>query len=161
MGSFNKQVFSGADGHLYATSNSSVQSTNKIAKVKNWTITANQAIIEAVSLAELDRTIIPGTRSITGSCSLFYHNDNKQDIFFNSIFKENNGSPSDVASQKVSMRLSLGGDDFDANDRFFEFKCILTSLTVSSTVGEVSSMDCTFEVDGTLTAWSVDHGSSV
>ncbi len=162
MGSFNRQVFSGADGHLYATENNTVASSNKVAKVKNWTMTANQAIIETVSLAEYDRTIIPGTRSLTGSCSLYYHNDSRQDVFFKSIFKAvgTTGAPSDEASPKVSMRLSLGGGDFDAHDRFMEFRCLLTSLTVASTVGEVSSMDCTFEVDGTLTSWSLFEGSS-
>ena len=42
-------------------------------KVRSWSFSMNQAILETVSLEDTDRTIIHGTRSYTGSASVYYY----------------------------------------------------------------------------------------
>ena len=60
--------YSGQDGQLYVND-------NKVAKVRSWSFTVNQAILETVSLEDTDRTLLPGLRSVSGGCSLYYHQE--------------------------------------------------------------------------------------
>ena len=58
--------YSGQDGELFVNN-------NKAAKVRSWSFTFNQAVLETVSLEDTDRTIIHGIRSYTGSASVYYY----------------------------------------------------------------------------------------
>lgn len=58
--------YSGQDGRL-------IVDDSTVAKVRSWSFTANQAVLETSSLEDTDRTLIPGIRSVTGSCSLYYY----------------------------------------------------------------------------------------
>ncbi len=58
--------YSGKEGELLIDG-------TKVAKVRSWSFTFNQAILETVSLEDTDRTIIPGIRSYTGSASIYYY----------------------------------------------------------------------------------------
>ena len=49
----------------------------KAAKVQNWTFQTSQAVLETTSLGDTDRTITPGTRSLAGSCRLFYYQNDR------------------------------------------------------------------------------------
>ena len=60
--------YSGKEGEL-------LMNGNKVAKVRSWSFTFNQAVLETVSLEDTDRTIIHGTRSYTGSASVYYYQD--------------------------------------------------------------------------------------
>ena len=58
--------YSGQDGRLYVND-------NFVSKVRSWSFTVNQAVLETVSLEDTDRTLIPGIRSVTGNASLYYY----------------------------------------------------------------------------------------
>ena len=58
--------YSGKEGELLING-------TKVAKVRSWSFTFNQAVLETVSLEDTDRTIIHGTRSYTGSASVYYY----------------------------------------------------------------------------------------
>ena len=60
--------YSGKEGELLING-------TKVAKVRSWSFTFNQAVLETVSLEDTDRTIIHGTRSYTGSASVYYYQD--------------------------------------------------------------------------------------
>ena len=66
--------YSGQDGQLFVDGGSTA-----VAKVRSWSFTASQAVLETVSLEDTDRTIIPGIRSITGSCSIYYYSELGED----------------------------------------------------------------------------------
>ena len=60
--------YSGKEGELLIDG-------TKVAKVRSFSFTFNQAVLETVSLEDTDRTIIHGTRSYTGSASVYYYQD--------------------------------------------------------------------------------------
>ena len=58
--------YSGKEGELLIDG-------TKVAKVRSWSFSMNQAVLETISLEDTDRTIIHGTRSYTGSASVYYY----------------------------------------------------------------------------------------
>ena len=64
--------YSGLDGEMYIKTSSGFK---KMGKVRNWSFSQNQAVLETTALGDTDRTLVDGVRSLSGSCSLFYYND--------------------------------------------------------------------------------------
>ena len=48
-------------------------SGDAMAKVTNFSFNQTNAVIETTALGDTDRTVIPGVRSLSGSCKLFYY----------------------------------------------------------------------------------------
>lgn len=152
-------LYSGKDGKLYFDGSSGAS-----AKVKNWSFTASQAILETVSLGDTDRTIIPGIRSATGSCSIYYYQTSAGSgtptggvsSFVDKFVKVGAGS-GDVAvnPDSSSVRLKLAIDDTSTAMRYLEVIAYITSLTMTCSVGEVISADISFEVHGAPTAVAI------
>ena len=151
MGSF----YSGQDGQLYVND-------NKVAKVRSWSLTVNQAILETVSLEDTDRTLLPGLRSVSGGCSLYYYQETAGNgtaaggittLLSNMITKSGiagtGGASAGDTKSTVKFRLKV--DDGTTNGRYTEFQAYLTSLSMTSATGEVLAADVSFEVHGAVT----------
>ena len=141
--------YSGQDGQLFLND-------TKVAQVRSWSFTVNQAVLETVTLEDTDRSLIPGIRSVTGSCSLYY-------------YQATAGGTTDVGtllSKLITAKAGTGGDQakddktlakfqlivLDGNNnRSITFYAYLTSLAMTNSVGEVLSADVSFEVSGAVT----------
>ena len=44
-----------------------------VGKVRNWSFSQSQAVLETTALGDTDRTLVDGVRSLSGSCSLYYY----------------------------------------------------------------------------------------
>tara|TARA_Y100001951_G_C11273019_1_gene260034 strand:- start:414 stop:875 length:462 start_codon:yes stop_codon:yes gene_type:complete len=145
--------FSGQDGQL-------IVSDKTIAKVRSWSFTVNQAVLETVSLEDTDRTLIPGIRSITGSCSVHYYApvnnaDTDTGTFLSNMITATTAdgvSKTGLQSgdNKNSVQFNLRVLDGDST-RHIIFWAFITSLSMTNSVGEVMSADVSFEVDGAVT----------
>ena len=149
--------YSGQDGELFVNN-------NKAAKVRSWSFTFNQAVLETVSLEDTDRTIIHGIRSYTGSASIYYYQDSagsgsgELSTIISKIMKV--GTDTDIGTGKgdgvndesslVFLKLKI--KDGSASGRFIVFDVIPTSFTMTSAIGEVLSADISFEVNGAPTS---------
>jgi len=134
--------YSGLDGQLYL-------GTTKIGKVQNWSLSASQAVLETTSLEDTDRTLINGVRSMSGSCRVFYYTGgagtSDASAFIENIIKAGaSGIDDGVADQSASVTFKLHAD---AN-KFIEVYAWITGVSMSMAVGEVMSVDVTFEVSG-------------
>ena len=136
-------LYSGKDGKLYFDGSNTAS-----AKVKNWSFTASQAII-------------PGIRSATGSCSIYYYQTSAGSgtptggvsSFVDKFVKVGSSSGGDaVNADSSSVRLKLAIDDTSTAMRYLEVIAYITSLTMTCSVGEVISADISFEVHGAPTA---------
>ena len=134
--------YSGLDGQLYL-------GTTKIGKVQNWSLSASQAVLETTSLEDTDRTLINGVRSMSGSCRVFYYtgaggtSDASQ--FIDNIIKAGGSGVEDgVAAQSTSVTFKLHAD----SNKYVEVYAWITGVSMSMAVGEVMSVDITFEVSG-------------
>jgi len=130
--------YSGLDGQLRLGS-------TPIGKVQNWSLNASQAVLETTSMGDTDRTLINGVRSMSGSCRLFYHSDGNASDFLDNIIRVNAQSGEDgVATESAEVTFTL----FVDSGKSIEVFAYITGLTIGSAVGEVTSVDVTFEVTG-------------
>jgi len=142
--------YSGKEGELLIDG-------TKVAKVRSWSFSMNQAVLETVSLEDTDRTIIHGTRSYTGSASVYYYQaavgvaSGQLSTLINNIIKTGNGAGDGVNAESTAMTFKLRIKDGSTNGRFIEFQAIPTSFNITSAVGEVTAADISFEVNGAPT----------
>ena len=142
--------YSGKEGELLING-------TKVAKVRSWSFTFNQAVLETVSLEDTDRTIIHGTRSYTGSASVYYYQDvagggaGQLSSLISDIIKVQSASGDGANAESSSMTFKLRIKDGSTAGRFVEFQAIPTSFSITSAVGEVTAADISFEVNGAPT----------
>ena len=141
--------YSGQDGRL-------IVNDSTVAKVRSWSFTANQAVLETSSLEDTDRTLIPGIRSVTGSCSLYYYQETAggttdTGTLLSNLITANSGSGGEQGGgTKSTVKFELKVLDGN-NDRSITFYAYITSLSMTNSVGEVLSADVSFEVNVAVT----------
>ena len=140
--------YTGTDGRLIIE--------GKIAaKVINWSFTSSLQVLETTTLSDRDRTAVPGIRSSSGSCSLFYYDadptstsTNSASKLLNKIIKAGGSNAQGAETEKVRLELRVvkGGVT-----RKIIGDVWITSANLTMSVGEVLSSDITFEFDGAPT----------
>lgn len=136
--------YSGINGKMYFGTGTTATSGGCEAKVQNWTWSTNQAMLETTALCDTDRTIIPGIRSTTGSCRLFYYGaSSSASQLINKIVKTGTtvGDGINAESEQVTFKLEVDG-------RYVTIPAYITSASMNCAVGEVVSVDISFEADG-------------
>ena len=129
----------------------------KVAKVRSWSFSMNQAVLETVSLEDTDRTIIHGTRSYTGSASVYYYQDvagggaGQLSTLITDIMKQGSSNGDGTNAESVAMDFKLRIKDGSTAGRFIQFSAIPTSFSMTSAVGEVIAADISFEANGAPT----------
>jgi hypothetical protein len=142
--------YSGKEGELLIDG-------TKVAKVRSFSFSFNQAVLETVSLEDTDRTIIHGTRSYTGSASVYYYQDvagggaGQLSTLISNIIKTGSGAGDGANAESTAMTFKLRIKDGSTAGRFIEFQAIPTSFSITSAVGEVTAADISFEVNGAPT----------
>ena len=142
--------YSGKEGELLIDG-------TKVAKVRSFSFSFNQAVLETVSLEDTDRTIIHGTRSYTGSASVYYYQDvagggaGQLSTLIGDTMKVVSASGDGANAESSSMTFKLRIKDGSTAGRFIEFQAIPTSFSITSAVGEVTAADISFEVNGAPT----------
>ena len=142
--------YSGKEGEL-------IIDGTKVAKVRSWSFSMNQAVLETVSLEDTDRTIIHGTRSYTGSASVYYYQGTvgalagQLSTLISNIIKTNVSSGQGANAESTAMTFKLRIKDGSTAGLFIEFQAIPTSFNITSAVGEVTAADISFEVNGAPT----------
>jgi hypothetical protein len=142
--------YSGKEGELLIDG-------TKVAKVRSFSFSFNQAVLETVSLEDTDRTIIHGTRSYTGISSVYYYQDvagggaGQLSTLISNIIKTGSGAGDGANAESTAMTFKLRIKDGSTAGRFIEFQAIPTSFSITSAVGEVTAADISFEVNGAPT----------
>ena len=142
--------YSGKEGELLIDG-------TKVAKVRSFSFSFNQAVLETVSLEDTDRTIIHGTRSYTGSASVYYYQDvagggaGQLSTLIGNIIKTGSSAGDGANTESTAMTFKLRIKDGSTAGRFIEFQAIPTSFVITSAVGEVTAADISFEVNGAPT----------
>ena len=141
--------YTGRDGQLLIDG-------TKAGKVRNWSISVSNSTLETTTLEDTDRTVVYGTRTSTGSCSLFYYADNPTSkagndasILLNKLIKARSVStePGKAAESEL-VRLRLRINDGTTSGKYIEGEAAITSAGMTMAVGEVLSADISFEFNG-------------
>ena len=143
--------YSGKEGELLIDG-------TKVAKVRSWSFTFNQSVLETVSLEDTDRTIIPGIRSYTGNASIYYYQDltgsgsGALSTLINALIKTGGGAgdgANGASTRHFIFKLKF--NDGSSEGRFIQFPAVPTSFTMTNSVGEVMAADINFESNGAPT----------
>ena len=157
--------FPGQTGKLFMRDNTggAPAAGDELAKVTNFTFNQSNAVIETTALGDTDRTIIPGVRSLTGSCRLFYYGYNeggnqKNDcarllsrIQQNSKYEKFEDKPDMGQTNKtkeVVFRLQAMAGNGSSKAKYLDILAVITSVNMSVGTGEVMVADVTFEANG-------------
>ena len=142
--------YSGKEGQLFIDG-------TQVAKVRSFSFSFNQAVLETVSLEDTDRTIIHGTRSYTGSASVYYYQETagggagQLSTLINNIIKTGSSAGDGANAESTAMTFKLRIKDGSTAGRFIEFQAIPSSFNITNAVGEVTAADISFEVNGAPT----------
>ena len=137
--------YTGTDGRLL------IEGENA-AKVINWSFTSSSEVLQTTTLSDRDRTGVPGIRSSSGSCSLFYYDvdpkttsTNSASKLLNKIIKSggSDGQGAEAERVRLELRVITG-----ALSRVIICDAWITSANLTMSIGEVLSCDITFELDG-------------
>ena len=141
------KYFSGKDGKLYVNS-----STEAVGQLQSWSFSQSMSVLEITAMGDTDRTLKPGVRSYSGSARAYYYTSNNTaapnvtDLLTAAI--KTDGSE----SEQVTLKLRLEETADSATEaRDIVFKAYITSVSMSSSVGEISSVDFNWEADGAPT----------
>ena len=140
-------------------------SYREIGRMRDWTINATAETIDTTCLSDLDRTILPGLRSYSGSGTLLYYNSG-QDTDIKAITKDTfkpgnsgytNAEFGNTAGQPemVKLRLALDNRGGPDNSRIIEMFAVVTSFNMTCSVGEVVSADIAWTGHGAPDQWDV------
>jgi len=154
-----------AEGAFFTGANGSLElEGTKIAAVQNWSFTVNVQTAEVTPLGATDTTIVPIRRTTTGSCRILYYQDvaGKKDnttsatAFIAKIAKVRRDPPATGAplwqgntEDEIMSELKLSMDD-GRNIRYIQMKILITSLTVTMSVGEIFAADIQFQNNGAI-----------
>lgn len=140
--------YSGSNGELWIDG-------VKAAKVRSWSLTSSLGLLDTTSLEDTDTTSVPGVRTTTGACQLFYYaedptdsNKNSCSVLIRKLIKAGSGG---IAPEAQSVTLRLRVDDGTTGGKFIEGPAHLTSVAMSCAVGEVLSADVAFQFNGAPT----------
>jgi len=162
--------YSGLDGEMYLRESGN---WTKLGKVRNWSFSQSQQVLETTALGDTDRTLVDGVRSLSGSCSLFYYHENETEGSVGRLLQkivkpwDRTVNPDDpgsvdlgetIRSQKATFKLAIDRDRSgnipgEGNlERYLWVQAYITNITMTMAVGEVLSADLTFESDGAAVA---------
>ena len=140
------KYFSGKDGALLVGG-------TEVSQLQNWSFSQSMSILEITAMGDTDRTIKPGVRSYSGSARAYYYTSTATSAPNVTDLLEAALKDSGTESSKVTLILRMEETAGSAtNARDITFSAYVTSVGLSSAVGEISSVDFTFEVDGAPTS---------
>lgn len=116
-----------------------------VAKVVQWSLTANTDALEVTTLSEDVRTFTTGIRTASGSLTVLYYTDAPV-----KLLNQLNQDTAADASITATARLKLKFDD-----KFLEFDAVLTSADLACTVGEVMRVNVNYTMSGDFVSKSL------
>ena len=152
--------FSGKDGKLLLSKTDATGSATfaeeTIGQVQSWSFSQSMSVLEATAMGDTDRVIKAGVRSYSGSCRAFYYTSSNTGApnvgkFLEESIKVGSsaGDATNEESGELKLKLRLeesAGSTTNARD--IVFSVLITGVSMSSAVGEISSVDFTWEANG-------------
>ena len=141
------KYFSGKDGKLL------VGGAN-VAQLQSWSFSQSMSVLEITAMGDTDRTLKPGVRSYSGSARAYYYTPTSTTSPNVSALLSAAIKDSGTESTPVTLICRLQESSDATNARDIQFSAYITGVSMSSSVGEVSSVDFSWEADGAPTTGS-------
>jgi len=132
----------------YAGQDGSVELAGQtVAKVVQWSMTANTDALEVTVLNEDVRTFTTGVRTASGALTVLYYTDAPVSLL-NQVFQDRNAAQNPSIGDTALLKLNFG-------DKSFEFNAVLTSAELSCVVGEVMRVNVNYTMSGDFVSKSL------
>ena len=158
--------FSGRNGKL-SIKDADASSYREIGRMRDWTVSATTETIDTTCLMDLDKTILPGLRSYSGTATLLYYNTGTNsttdiDNITKDTFKAGNNSYTAAEfgntanePETVKLQLKLDNRGGSGNSRIIEMFAVITGFNMTCSVGEVVSADISWTGHGAPSNWNL------
>lgn len=132
--------YTGIDGSLY-------DGTTKVARVRNWSFTANAGTLETTTLGDFAKTYIYGLQSFSGNATVLYYENASNGIEGSALLSDVIRTTATPTEPTHVLELRLEGG---SKTRSVKFKCAVTSVSIAATAGEIIEAAIEFTVCGAL-----------
>ena len=131
----------------------------RAARVVNWQLSANTALIPVTSLGDTDNVLTAGITTTTGTCQLFYYEalsgeaERNDASYLLSTILQTCINPDDPgkANERSTVTFKLIIKDGTTEGKRVSVNAYIQSATIGSTVGAISSAQITFQSIGAPT----------
>ena len=119
----------------------------RIGTVRNWSFSNTAETIDTTTLGDTYRDKVPGLKSVTGQAQLMYYRDSDDtDGPISNILDAFRYEDSETVRNEIRVLFRLHHSSSGSRD--FAFPAIITNFSMACSVGEVVTVDCTFESQG-------------
>ncbi len=137
--------FTGQSGAVFYGATAGSTTTQKVAKVRDWSMDGVVDLGETTSLGDFARTNTPTLKSATGSATIYYYTLEAGETgqftaqtLLGKVIKT--GAISDADRVTLELRVDTG--------RVIRFNAFINNAQVGSTTGEVTNATIQFTMDG-------------
>jgi hypothetical protein len=124
---------------FYAGQDGSVELAGQtVAKVVQWSMTANTDALEVTTLSQDVRAFTTGIRTASGALTVLYYDDAPVQLL-NQVNQDTSANPSITDTATLKLKF---------DDKFMEFKAVLTSAELSCVVGEIMRVNVSYTMSG-------------
>lgn len=139
------KYFTGTDGTL------SIDGT-VIARARNVQIDGSIETLETTTLADNASTYIQGRRSYTGSCTIYYYEDDAGALSAAAALQNIYSTTTPSKTKTYAFSVTLAGQ---YKNRVLAFNAYINSIGMAVTTGDIVSADLSFTVSGPLTTTTI------
>ena len=127
------KYFTGTDGAFLVDS-------TQTAKISSWSLNAQVSTLETTTLGDHAREYIAGIQSFSGTAALYYYIDSNSNLDGKDLLEEviRTGAPDSAPQHSPTLRLQ------ETPARQVKLKVVITSATISATVGEIVTAEISF-----------------
>ena len=134
--------YTGIDGALYADD-------VKVARVSNWSFKAEADPLETTSLGDYARDYVYGVQSFSGSATIFYYENASNAIEGQALMSDVIRTSQTPTEPTHVLELQFRNGSVN---RSVKFKCLLNSVSIQASSGEIIEANVDFTVCGPLVA---------
>ena len=136
------KVYTGRDGVMQLAGTT-------LAKVVNFSLSANLETLETTTLSESIRSYTPGISGYSGSATLLYYKDDSNNIntsdLLNKLYKTGTTGVSSSDTVELTFRWVDGADNND-----IKLTAYITSANIGASTGEIVRAEIAFQGTGAL-----------
>ena len=132
--------FTGIDGELLADG-------NKVGRVSSWSFDAQVATLPTTTLGDFATTAIYGLQTFSGSCSVYYYETDAGAIDGAVLMTDairTTQTPAEPTHELI-LRYKNGATVHEV-----QFKCLLTSVALAASSGEIARAQISYQETGPL-----------
>ena len=134
------RAYSGRDGQL-------LLGGDVLAKVTNWSLTADLELLETTTLGDAHRNYAPGIQSFNGSANILYYskddNTNDAGVILRKLINTTATGVADADTSELTLRIRNGNTNNDVRLTVY-----ITNATFGASVGEIVNASINFQAVG-------------